>query len=197
MHTPEAIARSSYRALLGFINRTHAKFGSKNVNNKLFPLDFKPPPTEAGRSYFARRASGFFDRFMSGDTVLDVGYKGYNNPEGITAVPHAIGVDLDYPGYDGLRLPFADESVDSVFSSHSLEHVDSYQDVIRDWYRVLKVGGYVICAVPSQLLYEKKRHLPSRYNADHKRFYTPAESPPGISRFSRGKFVPCQIPRRE
>lgn len=142
--------------------------------NRLFPIDFDPPPTEAGKTYFARRANGFFERFMAGNTVLDIGYKGYDNPRGITVVPHAIGIDLDYPGYDGRRLPFADGSVDSVFSSHCLEHIDRYRDVIRDWHRVLRIGGFLICVVPSQLLYEKKRRLPSRYNVDHKRFYSPA-----------------------
>jgi predicted SAM-dependent methyltransferase len=109
---------------------------------------------------------------MAGDVVLDVGYKGYANPEGITVVPHAIGVDLDYPGYDGKRLPFADGSVDAVYSSHCLEHISAY--LLRDWYRVLKIGGFIVCVVPSQLLYERKRGLPSKYNQDHKRFYTPA-----------------------
>ncbi len=146
----------------------------KSEGSALFPLDYTPPPTEAGKSYLTRRANGFFERFMSGAAVLDVGYKGYDNPRGIKVVPHAIGLDLDYPDYDGLRLPFGDESVDTVFSSHCLEHITSYQTVIRDWYRVLKQHGYIVCVVPSQLLYEKRKNLPSRFNQDHKRFYTSA-----------------------
>jgi len=39
---------------------------------------------------------------------------------------------------------------------------------------VLKIGGFIVCIVPHQLLYEKKSRPPSRWNADHKRFYTPA-----------------------
>ena len=157
-----------------FTRKIHRQFPQLNRNESKFPLDFAPPPTEAGKTYLARRINGFFDRFMAGGTVLDVGYKGYDNPRDITVVPHAIGVDLDYPGYDGLRLPFADESVDTVFSSHCLEHIASYQTVIQDWHRVLKFGGYIVCAVPSQLLYEKRKTLPSKFNQDHKRFYTPA-----------------------
>src|SRR5205807_87939 len=83
-------------------------------------------------------------------------------------------VDLNYPNYDGVNLPFPDHSVDTVYASHVLEHVPDYVPVIRDWHRVLKKGGFVICTVPHQHLYEKKRNLPSRWNADHKRFYTPA-----------------------
>jgi hypothetical protein len=55
--------------------------------------------------------------------------------------PHAIGVDLDFPGYDGTTLPFADESVDTVYSSHMLEHVPDYRATIRDWHRVLEFRG--------------------------------------------------------
>jgi SAM-dependent methyltransferase len=140
----------------------------------LFPVRYVPPPNEAGKTYFTRRANGFFDRFLSGEKILDIGFKGYANPRKMTVVPHALGVDLDFPGYDGLRLPFDDETIDAVFSSHCLEHIASYQDAIRDWHRVLKIGGHIICAVPSQCLYEKKTATPSRFNEDHKRFYTPA-----------------------
>jgi predicted SAM-dependent methyltransferase len=139
-----------------------------------FPPSYQAPPTEAGKMYLARRASGFFSRFLSGDVVLDIGYKGYANPDGITTAPHAIGVDLDYPGYDGTRLPFDDHTVDSVFSSHCLEHIEAYKEALRDWHRVLKCGGFMVVIVPSQQLYERKRSLPSLYNTDHKRFYTPA-----------------------
>jgi len=138
-----------------------------------FPIDHAPPG-EAGKSYARRVKTGFFERYCSGSVVLDVGYSGYDNPEGKTALPGAIGVDLDFPGYDGLHLPFAEGSVDTVFSSHCLEHIERERDAIRDWFRVIKVGGFLVCFVPHQALYEKSRTLPSRWNGDHKRFYTPA-----------------------
>lgn len=139
----------------------------------LFPADYVPPG-EAGRSYQRRRASGFLDHYCSGPLVLDVGFSGYDNPERKAALPHAIGIDLDYPGYDGLTLPFADATVDTVFSSHCLEHIQFDHAAIRDWFRVLRIGGFIVCMVPSQALYEKRRFLPSSFNGDHKRMYTPA-----------------------
>lgn len=138
-----------------------------------FPIDYHPPG-EAGRCYARRVKSGFLDRYCSGDLILDVGFSGYDNPEGKTALPGAIGIDVGYPGYDGLHLPFADGSVDSIISSHCLEHILADHAALRDWYRVLKVGGFIVCFVPHQGLYEKKRFLPSRWNEDHKRMYTPA-----------------------
>ena len=143
------------------------------IRSELFPEDYAPPG-EAGRSYLHRLRSGFLDRYCSGPLVLDIGYTGYDNPEKRTAIPHAIGVDLDYPGYDGRTLPFADGSVDTVFSSHCLEHILFDHQAIRDWYRTLRVGGFIVCIVPAQALYEKRRFLPSAFNEDHKRMYTPA-----------------------
>lgn len=159
-----------------YIAKMEHRFGGNEAVDPegRFPASYHAPPTEAGKGYLSRRASGFFKRFMSGDLVLDVGYKGYANPHGVTVVPHAIGVDTDYPGYDGLRLPFDDETVDCVFSSHCLEHVADYRTVLRDWLRVLKIGGHMVCIVPSKHLYERKRNPPSLHNQDHKRFYTPA-----------------------
>jgi SAM-dependent methyltransferase len=128
---------------------------------------------ETGRNQARRLAEGFIERYLSGDAVLDIGYRG-GTPDAEPVTEKAIGVELDYPGYDGVRLPFPDDSQDAVFASHTLEHVEDYATVLADWYRVLRIGGYLIIAVPHQQLYERKAALPSRFNGDHKRFYTPA-----------------------
>jgi SAM-dependent methyltransferase len=127
---------------------------------------------EAARSYRRRLAEGFFAKYLSGDAILDIGFRG-GNPASVPITDRAIGVELDYPGYDGVTLPFPDESQDSVFASHCLEHIEDYRMVLADWFRVLKIGGFMIIAVPHQHLYERKSELPSRFNGDHKRFYTP------------------------
>lgn len=128
---------------------------------------------EARKTLEAKLSDGFFSRYMSGENILDIGYRGYlDNVEPV--LPHATGVELDYPGYDGRTLPFPDGSQDAVYNSHCLEHISDYQQAIREWFRVIKVGGHLIVMVPHQFLYEKKEKLPSRWNEDHKRFYTPA-----------------------
>jgi SAM-dependent methyltransferase len=138
-----------------------------------------PPPerprrlgAETARSHARRQAEGFYARYLSGAHVLDIGYRGgKQDAEPVTAA--AIGVELDYPGYDGVRLPFDDFSQDAVFASHCLEHIPDWQTVLADWFRVLKVGGYLVVAVPHQDLYERRADLPSRFNGNHQRFYTP------------------------
>jgi SAM-dependent methyltransferase len=126
---------------------------------------------ESAKNFQRRLDEGFFDAYLSGRAILDIGYKGEReDAEPIT--PHAIGVDLDFPGYDGNRLPFADASQDAVFASHVLEHITDYTATLLAWYRVLRIGGYLIIAVPHRDLYERKANPPSRFNGDHKRFYT-------------------------
>jgi len=139
-----------------------------------FPLDYDSGGNEVRKSYQARVVSGFMQAYLSGPVVLDIGFQGGGNPGNRTVVPHAIGVDLDYPGYDGTTLPFPDESVDCVFSSHCLEHIWFANAAIRDQYRVLKRGGFIVCIVPHKMLYEKALFPPSLFNPDHKRFFTPA-----------------------
>lgn len=128
---------------------------------------------ETMRSHARRLREGFYDRYLSGDHVLDIGYRGGKaDAEPVTA--KATGIELDYPGYDGLHLPFEDMSQDAVFASHCLEHIVEWKATLADWFRVLRVGGYLVIAVPHQYLYERKADLPSRFNGNHRRFYTPA-----------------------
>lgn len=124
---------------------------------------------EPHKSHQRRLDSGFYQRYLSGEAILDIG-----GGDGVSLIPNAITVDLDYPGYDGAILPFAENSQDAVFSSHCLEHVHDSIATIKEWFRVIKQGGYLILVVPHQYLYERKRVLPSRWNQEHQRFYTPA-----------------------
>jgi len=126
---------------------------------------------ESRKSYADKIASGFFAKYMAGPNVMEVGYRGYEEGN-LPIVPQAIGVDVGYPGYEGASFPFADGSFDAIYSSHCFEHIPDAIGVLRDWYRLLKVGGYLVVVVPHQLLFERKRSLPSPINPDHKRFYT-------------------------
>jgi hypothetical protein len=129
--------------------------------------------TEARKSFNDKLDSGFWERFITGPNVLDIGFRGYES-DTVPIVEGAVGIDLDYPGYNGIKLPFDDESQDAVYSSHCLEHIPNYLQVIGDWFRVTKVGGHIITVVPNAMLYERKRRPPSRRAGwNHQRFYTP------------------------
>jgi SAM-dependent methyltransferase len=129
---------------------------------------------EVRKTMRMRIESGFFARFMSGEHILDIGYRG-GDPENLPILPWAEGVEKDYPGYDGLKLPFDDQSQDAVHSSHCLEHIADPAATLAEWFRVLRIGGYLIITVPHQQLYERKPVPISRMGGnEHLRFYTVA-----------------------
>lgn len=49
---------------------------------------------------------------------------------------------------DGNFLPFSDQSFDEVVCSHTLEHMEDYNTLMPEIYRVLKKGGRVEINVP-------------------------------------------------
>ena len=65
-----------------------------------------------------------------------------------------------------------------------LEHVEttnesgrgnSEQKHLREWFRVLRIGGFLVLMVPSAYLYERRLTVPpSRWSGEHLRSYTPA-----------------------
>lgn len=91
------------------------------------------------------------------------------------AYPHFIGVDNidikdptlaphDVYGYrlsqdvraDATDLSmFVSGSMDFVFSSHLLEHIEDTEKTLREWWRVIKVGGYLVLYLPHSDFYPK------------------------------------------
>lgn len=52
---------------------------------------------------------------------------------------------------DAYRLhPYTDDSMDFVFSSHCLEHLDHWQQALKEWLRVLKRGGTLFLYLPHE-----------------------------------------------
>jgi SAM-dependent methyltransferase len=49
---------------------------------------------------------------------------------------------------NGDDLPFKDESVDFVISSHVIEHFFDPIKALKEWYRVIKKGGYIFIIAP-------------------------------------------------
>lgn len=48
----------------------------------------------------------------------------------------------------GDNLPIEDESVDFVISSHMIEHIFDPIKALKEWYRVIKKGGYIFTIIP-------------------------------------------------
>ena len=63
------------------------------------------------------------------------------------------------------------ENYDFVYSSNYLEHMEDPVVALKNWYALLKPGGYLAITVPDEDLYEQGV-FPSRFNTDHKWTFT-------------------------
>lgn len=79
---------------------------------------------------------------------LDIG-------SGDSPVEGYIGVDkyatrADIIKADMWDLPFDDDSIDAIYSSHALEHIERWRvlPTLTEWRRVLKPGGHLDLRVP-------------------------------------------------
>lgn len=66
-----------------------------------------------------------------------------------------IGVEIECDNkksgivyYDGKRLPFKDNYFDAIICSQVLEHIPNIEEIMSEFHRVLKIGGYVLVTVP-------------------------------------------------
>lgn len=60
-------------------------------------------------------------------------------------VGQALSVDIVAPG-DNIPLP--DESQDFVISAHVIEHFPDPIKALKEWYRLIRKGGYIFMIVP-------------------------------------------------
>jgi ubiquinone/menaquinone biosynthesis C-methylase UbiE len=66
----------------------------------------------------------------------------------LTAVNATLhGVEVDLHEIDATRLPFADNSIDCVYSFGVLHHIPEINEVVGEIFRVLKPGGRVMIAL--------------------------------------------------
>lgn len=61
---------------------------------------------------------------------------------------------------------FADDSLDFIFSSHLLEHIQDMELALSEWWRVIKTGGHLVLYLPDDKLYPKVGEPGA--NPDHK-----------------------------
>jgi predicted SAM-dependent methyltransferase len=50
-------------------------------------------------------------------------------------------------------LPFEDDSLGYVYSSHTLEDAEDTRDVLLEWCRVIRTHGYLVLFLPDQKTY--------------------------------------------
>jgi predicted SAM-dependent methyltransferase len=63
------------------------------------------------------------------------------------SLPGSIPIDISFnDGYDALNLP--QKNVDYIFSSHCLEHINDWVNVMDYWHDILKDNGVLFLYLP-------------------------------------------------
>jgi ADP-heptose:LPS heptosyltransferase/predicted SAM-dependent methyltransferase len=86
-----------------------------------------------------------------------------------------FGVDMkpDIVG-DCCKLSlFADGAFDTVFSSHTLEHIEDYRAALAEWWRLVALGGHLVLYLPHRDLYPRIGQPGG--NPDHKHDFLPQD----------------------
>lgn len=128
----------------------------------------RPTRLEATKARARRTREDFFAKYCQG-RGLDVGYGGDLLAE------NCKGYDMEHGDANYLK-GIANESFDFVHTSHVIEHMRDLDGALKNWWRVVKKGGYLIIYGPHRDLYEKKKELPSLYNPDHQNFFLPFDN---------------------
>lgn len=133
---------------------------------------------ETKKAYDRRVKLGWFDKYLVGSGI-DIGcgydklqspYASYLDDVGRLRKFECRGWDTQDGDAQYLR-GIADESFDFVYSSHCLEHMVDPSEALRNWWRVLRHGGFLVVVVPDENLYEQGV-WPSKGNGDHKTTWT-------------------------
>jgi predicted SAM-dependent methyltransferase len=82
--------------------------------------------------------------------------------------PNSIPIDISFnDGFHAMKLP--DIELDYIFSSHCLEHINEWVDVMDYWYSKLKKEGILFLYLPH---YSQEYWRPWN-NKKHKNIFTP------------------------
>jgi ADP-heptose:LPS heptosyltransferase/predicted SAM-dependent methyltransferase len=108
---------------------------------------------------------------------LDLGcgqFKAFDHFIGVDNGHHwgAKGVDVMVDTCEKLSI-FADSSMDFVFSSHLLEHIEDTEAALKEWMRVIKNDGYLILYLPHKDYYPNVGQEGA--NPDHKHDFLPED----------------------
>ncbi len=128
---------------------------------------------ECSKSIQRRLADPNFLRRYFGGNGLDIGGK----PDPLSLYKELFPLmnsvkTWDWEDGDAQFLKgVADGSLDFVHSSHCLEHLVDPAEGLRNWFRVVRDGGYLVITVPDEDLYEQGV-FPSVFNRDHKWTFT-------------------------
>ena len=131
---------------------------------------------ETSKAKPRRSREGFFDLYCRGRGI-DIGVGRIDSVGADPLLPDIDTWDKDN-GDATFMIGVQDETYDFVYSSHCLEHIENPALALKNWFRILKPGGFLLLYVPHRDLYESRTELPSVWNGDHKFFLLPDRDEP-------------------
>ena len=138
--------------------------GTKDNIAALYDRMTSVPEFLATSEVSREKIAAFFDSLPKGTSILDVGPgKGEEAKLAIDKGHHVTGVDISPKMLDVFKqsvpeatsvagdarnLPFASDSFDAVFAASCILHLDRSDGItaIKEFYRVLKTGGWLFLA---------------------------------------------------
>ncbi len=126
---------------------------------------------ETSKAIERRKREGFFEKYCQGKGI-DIGCQGFGPAadkltEDCTAWDLSIDPKMDATFMDGVPS----DTYDFVYSSHCLEDIPDCALALKNWYRILKRGGFLLIYLPHRDLFELVHHLPSTGNIAHVHFF--------------------------
>jgi len=117
------------------------------------------------RQLYKKVLTNHDERAFDTSTLSDAVF--LNIGAGITRIEGAVNIDISPKADVSLTLgvdplPFDNDSVDIIYSDHTIEHVENYLYLISEINRVLKKGGCLLLGVPYVTL--TKYHLVNPYH---------------------------------
>lgn len=112
----------------------------------------------------SKKSGWRYFKYLQGD-IIDIGCG--NDP----VLPGVEQYDIIHGSGDAQFVDsLSDGRYDSVYSSHTLEHVHNPLEALLNWWRILKTGGHLVVMIPEEDLYEQ--HVwPPIWNDDHKKTF--------------------------
>jgi SAM-dependent methyltransferase len=146
------------------------------MNFKQVPYDFNPNITYAAfltRNRLLKKIAALAPELKGKLMDFGCGSKPYRS---LFQVDEYLGIDIENPGhphaneqidvfYDGKKIPFTDETFDSVFSSEVIEHVFNLNEALSEINRVMKPGGVILITCPFAICEHEAPNDFARYSS--------------------------------
>lgn len=123
----------------------------------------------------AGSGDGYFSKIIKNNTDFEVIGVEYNplRVERFSSEDFGEGIRADLR-----KIPFKNGSIDIIWSNHAIEHIDEDEEVLKEFYGLLRDEGLLILGTPNEgclMARIRNNYMMPNLNTDHVNFYTSEE----------------------